>query len=277
MAPSNSRKLNFLLHCLIVCLAFVALINKANGQSLSPNYYDKSCPAFKSTVKTVIDDVMSVAKSLAGPLLRMHFHDCFVRGCDGSVLLDTPNVTEKYGPPNLSLRGFGVIDRVKTAVERVCPGVVSCADIVALVAKDVTVATNGPSWEVEFGRKDGKTSLLAETINGNLLPPSANINALKQGFLNKGLSIKDLVVLSGSHTIGTSHCSSFDNRLYNFTGKGLNNDSDPKLDPNYVVNLKKKCKHGDQTTLVEMDPGSFKTFDKEFYTLVAKRRGLFHT
>ena len=78
----------------------------------------------------------------------------------------------------------------------------------------------------------------------------------------------------GGHTIGTSHCSSFTNRLYNFTGKG---DADPSLDPNYAIHLKKKCKAGDVKTLVEMDPGSFKTFDEDYYTLVAKRRGLFES
>lgn len=78
--------------------------------------------------------------------------------------------------------------------------------------------------------------------------------------------------MTGSHTIGTSHCSSFSNRLYNFTGRG---DSDPSLDSNYIARLKSKCRPADQTTLVEMDPGSFKTFDEDYYTLVAKRRGLF--
>lgn len=81
-------------------------------------------------------------------------------------------------------------------------------------------------------------------------------------------------IYAGSHTIGTSHCSSFNDRIYNFTGKG---DSDPTLDSDYIVKLKQKCKPGDQTTLVEMDPGSFKTFDKNYYTLVSKRRGLFES
>lgn len=78
----------------------------------------------------------------------------------------------------------------------------------------------------------------------------------------------------GGHTIGTSHCNSFTNRLYNFTGKG---DTDPSLDSEYIVKLKQKCKPEDQTTLVEMDPGSFKTFDKNYYSLVFKRRGLFQS
>ncbi|KAA8519991.1 hypothetical protein F0562_014247 [Nyssa sinensis] len=198
-----------------------------------------------------------------------------LKGCEASVLLNSPTKqAEKDATPNLSLRGFQIIDKVKTAVEKVCPGVVSCADILALVARDATVAANGPFWEVETGRRDGRVSNLNESTVA-LLPSSANISTLKSGFQQRGLSVKDLVVLSGAHTIGISHCSSFNNRLYNFTRKG---DTDPTLDPNYIAKLKKKCKPGDQNSFVEMDPGSFKTFDEDsYYTLVIKRRGLFQS
>nr|DAD20583.1 TPA_asm: hypothetical protein HUJ06_022046 [Nelumbo nucifera] len=78
----------------------------------------------------------------------------------------------------------------------------------------------------------------------------------------------------GAHTIGIAHCPAFSNRLYNFTGVG---DQDPALDSEYAANLKaKKCKTPtNNTTIVEMDPGSFRTFDLSYYKLLLKRRGLF--
>lgn len=64
-----------------------------------------------------------------------------LQGCDGSVLLKSTakNQAEKDAIPNLSLRGFEVVDAVKSAVEKKCPGVVSCADILALVARDAVL------------------------------------------------------------------------------------------------------------------------------------------
>ena len=90
------------------------------------------------------------------------------------------------------------------------------------------------------------------------------------------LQILDLeyVLVTGGHTIGIGHCTTISDRLYNFTGKG---DTDPSLDPRYAAQLKKKCKPGNSNTVAEMDPGSFKSFDEDYYTVVAKRRGLFQS
>ncbi|KAM0887806.1 hypothetical protein ACQ4PT_028754 [Festuca glaucescens] len=89
--------------------------------------------------------------------------------------------------------------------------------------------TNGPRFPVETGRRDGKVSSCADAEN-DLAPPNANIVDLKTYFSFKSLSWKDLVVLSGSHTIGRAECAAFAaDRLYNNSGKGV---QDPTLDKN---------------------------------------------
>lgn len=259
------------------CLATVLLLLGSASAQLSVGYYSKTCPGAEDIVRKEMIQIFSVAPSLAGPLLRLHFHDCFVRGCDASVLLDsTPdNKAEKDAKPNLSLRGFGSVERVKAELEKACPNTVSCADILALMARDAVWFTKGPSWPVWLGRKDGRVSIANETKQ--LPPPQANITRLTQMFAAQGLDLKDLVVLSGAHTIGTAHCAAITDRLYNFTGKNNLNDVDPFLDANYITKLRSKCSPTDTTTLIEMDPGSFKTFDTSYYKYVAKIRSAFHS
>jgi peroxidase len=42
---------------------------------------------------------------------------------------------KEAGPNKDSVDGFPVVDDIKTAVENVCPGVVSCADILAIASQ----------------------------------------------------------------------------------------------------------------------------------------------
>ncbi|XP_011003204.1 PREDICTED: peroxidase 27-like [Populus euphratica] len=255
-------------------LAFL-LVELTNARGLQLGFYRRTCPDAELIVHKTLHRYISRDPTLAAPLLRMYFHDCFIRGCDGSVLLSSTkkNQAEKDAIPNKTLRGFNVIDAVKSALEKKCPGVVSCSDVLALVARDAVLMIGGPHWDVPTGRRDGRLSIANEALF-NLPSPFANISVLKQQFAATGLSVKDLAVLSGGHTIGIGHCTIISNRLYNFTGKG---DTDPSLDRRYAAQLKKKCKPGNSNTVVEMDPGSFKTFDEDYYTIVAKRRGLFRS
>lgn len=59
-----------------------------------------------------------------------------MQGCDGSILIDNGAKSEKGANGHQGLRGFDVIENAKAKLESVCPGVVSCADIVAMAARD---------------------------------------------------------------------------------------------------------------------------------------------
>lgn len=70
------------------------------------------------------------------------FNSISTQGCDGSVLLDGSD-GEKFANPNRnSARGFEVVDAIKAAVESECNATVSCADILAIAARDSVVLVN---------------------------------------------------------------------------------------------------------------------------------------
>lgn len=67
------------------------------------------------------------------------FNSLSTQGCDGSILLDGSD-SEKFANPNRnSARGFEVVDAIKAAVESECNATVSCADILAIAARDSVV------------------------------------------------------------------------------------------------------------------------------------------
>uniref|UniRef100_A0A803QTA5 peroxidase n=2 Tax=Cannabis sativa TaxID=3483 RepID=A0A803QTA5_CANSA len=105
----------------------------------------QSCPSVTNIVGGVIQQALQTDPRIAASLIRLHFHDCFVIGCDGSLLLDSTDtiVSEKEGFGNINLaRGFEVVVNIKTAVENACPGVVSCADILAIAAEEFVRLVN---------------------------------------------------------------------------------------------------------------------------------------
>ncbi|CAL0307701.1 unnamed protein product [Lupinus luteus] len=268
MAASHFQYFLFLV---LVTLATLIVIPTTYAK-LSPNYYNKVCPQALTTIRSVVKKAIIRENRIGASLLRLHFHDCFVNGCDASVLLDdTPSfLGEKTAfPNNNSLRGFDVIDEIKAAVDKACKRhVVSCADILAIAARDSVAILGGQQYwyQVLLGRRDA-TNASWDAANNNLPPPFFNFTQLVGLFQAHGLNLKDLVVLSGGHTIGAAQCGVFRDRIYN----------DTNIDPTFAANLRNICpKVGGDTNLAPLD-STPNRFDTVFYTSLLSKKGLFHS
>ncbi|XP_058752517.1 peroxidase 15-like [Vicia villosa] len=257
--------------CALVLLG--GLPFSSNAQ-LDASFYRNTCPDVHSIVREVIRNVSKTDPRMLASLVRLHFHDCFVQGCDASVLLNKTDtvVTEQEAFPNInSLRGLDVINRIKTAVENACPNTVSCADILALSAQISSILAQGPNWKVPLGRRDGLAANQS-LANQNLPAPFNTLDQLKATFAKQGLTTIDLVALSGAHTIGRAHCSLFVDRLYNFSNTGK---PDPSLNTSYLQELRKTCPNGGPgTNLANFDPTTPDRFDKNYYSNLQVKKGL---
>ncbi|KMT06561.1 hypothetical protein BVRB_7g157330 [Beta vulgaris subsp. vulgaris] len=238
---------------------------------LRPDFYANSCPHVESIVRNMVQEVMSSDPSIAGGLLRQQYHDCFVNGCDASILLDNSatirsekdSITTKFG------KNYDVIDKIKYAIEASCPGVVSCADIIALAAESSVSLSGGPSWTVMLGRRDSTTAYQAEA-NRDLPASFSNFTTLSSKFLNKGLNLTDLVALSGGHTIGVAHCSTIKSRLYNFAPSGS-----PELNSSYVAKLQEICpQHSNVDRVIGLDLRTPIRFDNSYFINLVQNKGL---
>ncbi|CAN1262904.1 Peroxidase 4 [Linum perenne] len=267
MAAGRNPKLERHACLVAVALALVAVFDAGKSWAqLSTNFYADSCPNLLETVKCGVESAVSKETRMAASLVRLHFHDCFVNGCDGSILLaDTDSFTDVG-----SVRGYNVIEDIKSEVEKVCPGVVSCADIVAIAARDSTVIAGGESWEVKLGRRDSKTASLDAANSGVLPAPTSSLNELIKRFQDQGLSAKDMVVLSGSHTIGVARCVSFRTRIYNETN----------IDPSFASERRANCPlapNSGDNNLAPLDVQTPTSFDNNYFKNLIQQKGLLHS
>ncbi|GKV53004.1 hypothetical protein SLEP1_g59554, partial [Rubroshorea leprosula] len=148
-----------------------------------------------------------------------------------------------------------VIDQIKAEVDKVCGcSVVSCADILAVAARDSVVALGGPSWKVRLGRRDSTTASRTQA-DDDLPSPFMDLQALIANFQRQGLNERDLVALSGGHSIGFSQCLFFRNRTYNGTN----------IDPAFAQQLRANCPpNGGDSNLSPLDPTPAR-FDGAYY------------
>ncbi|KAL9997210.1 putative peroxidase [Helianthus debilis subsp. tardiflorus] len=198
--------------------------------ALTAHYYHQTCPQAENIIYQTIRNASIYDPKVPDRLLRMFFHDCFIR------------------------------------IEKACPHTVSCADVLAITDRDVVALSQGPWWPVLKGRKDGRVSKANESIN--LPSPFSNVTTLIQSFAKRGLNVKDLVTLSGGHTLGFSHCSSFSTCIHN--------SADPTINSEFAMNLKKKCPlHNKDRNAGEFLDSTSSKFDKDYYKRITMGEGVF--
>ncbi|PIA53513.1 hypothetical protein AQUCO_00900240v1 [Aquilegia coerulea] len=261
-------------YLLILVVPFIGYMFGVSNAQLNSTFYANTCPNISSIVRGVVQQALQSDARIGASLIRLHFHDCFVNGCDGSILLDDTNTiqSEKNAGPNVnSARGFNVVDNIKTALENACPRVVSCADILAVASEASVSLAGGPSWSVLLGRRDSRIASQAGA-NTSIPNPFEGLSNLTAKFSAVGLSTTDLVALSGAHTFGRAQCRLFSNRLYNFSGNG---NPDQTLSSSYLATLRQACpQNGSGSTLNNLDPSTPNTFDNNYFSNLQNNQGL---
>ncbi|VVB05096.1 unnamed protein product [Arabis nemorensis] len=260
-----------------VCLT-ISVFSHTTTAQLSRNFYSKTCSNVEQIVENVVNKKVKQTFVTIPATLRLFFHDCFVNGCDASVMIQsTPkNKAEKDHSDNVSLAGdgFDVVIQAKKALDATphCRNKVSCADILTLATRDVVVAAGGPSYEVELGRFDGLVST-ASSVKGNLPGPSDNVDKLNTLFKKNKLTQEDMIALSTAHTFGFAHCGKVFNRIYNFN---RTISVDPTLNKAYAKEIQMACpKNVDPRIAIHMDPVTPKKFDNIYFKNLQQGKGLF--
>ncbi|GLJ14643.1 hypothetical protein SUGI_0236880 [Cryptomeria japonica] len=168
-----------------------------------------------------------------------------------------------------SLRGFEVIDSIKSQIESVCSGVVSCADILAVATRDSVLQLRGPTWDVLLGRRDARTASIT-AANRNLPGPTSTLRNLISAFKAQGMNATDMVTLSGAHTIGNARCLFYRFRIY----------SESNIDQTFAASLQANCSRSSGPTdnnLGFLDVTTPTVFDNGYYQDLINFKGVFHS
>ncbi|KAM1085468.1 hypothetical protein PS2_010970 [Malus domestica] len=277
MAPSLGSR-PFVVQLLLLVFSVLSTGLRAGDPPLTLDYYKSACPTVFDIVKKEMECAVLSDPRNAALVVRLHFHDCFVQGCDGSVLLeDTIDLTgEKNALPNIhSLKGFRIVDRIKNQLESECPGIVSCADLLTIAARDAVILVGGPYWDVPLGRKDSVTAS-PELADANIPTPNEGLLKIISKFLYQGLSVTDMVALSGAHTIGMARCENVRERIYSGEFEATSGFNPPS--ESHLSNLRSTCPPvGGDNNVTAMDYVTPELFDNSFYQLLLKGEGVLNS
>ncbi|RLM65319.1 peroxidase 18-like [Panicum miliaceum] len=137
--------------------------------------------------------------------------------------------------------------------------------------------TGGPAVPVPLGRRDGLVSL-ASNVRRNIIDTGFSVDAMAASFTAKGLTLDDLVTLSGGHTIGSAHCNTFRERFQ--VANGSMTPVDASMNTDYANELIRACSANGAASAavaVDCDSGSASAFDNRYFANLLEGRGLLRT
>ncbi|CAK9320051.1 unnamed protein product [Citrullus colocynthis] len=225
----GSSKFVFLL------LSFLLLSNFGKSQQLIMNYYNQTCPKAEDIIKQEVFSLYKKHGNSAISWIRNLFHDCMVKSCDASLLLEMKKeegVSEMKSSRSFGIRNLKYVNKIKQVLENECPNTVSCADIMALAARDAIVLLGGLEMEMKTGRRDSKESY-GEILEEMIPNHNDSLSLVLSRFQDIGIDPQATVALLGAHSVGRVHCVNIVNRLYPTV--------DPTLDPDHAEYLKERC------------------------------------
>ncbi|KAL6873679.1 hypothetical protein ACP4OV_013761 [Aristida adscensionis] len=259
----------------LVIAAAAAVLAATAAAQLNQSYYAATCPNVEALVRGAVVQKLQETFNAAPGTLRLFFHDCFVRGCDGSVLLSGPDDEHSAGADTtLSPDALDLVTRAKAAVDGDprCANKVSCADILALATRDVVSQTGGPYYQVELGRLDGKVGTRA-AVKHSLPGAAFDLDQLNALFAANGLTQTDMIALSGGHTIGVTHCDKFVRRLYTF--KGARSPAAPPMNLYFLRQMRRTCPlNYSPSAFAMLDAVTPRVFDNGYYQTLQQMKGL---
>ncbi|KAI3800285.1 hypothetical protein L1987_28372 [Smallanthus sonchifolius] len=155
-------------------------------------------------------------------------------------------LSEKERDRSFGLRNFRYLETIKEAVERECPGFVSCADILVLSGRDGIVAIQALS----------------------LVDHNESMSVVLERFKNIGIDTPGVVALLGSHSVGRTHCVKLVHRLYP--------EVDPVLDPGHLEHMLCPDAIPDPKAVryVRNDRGTPMKLDNNYYRNILDNKGL---
>lgn len=163
---------------------------QVSAPSLAPPARVTQAEALRKAVKAVI----AKDPSMAATLLRLSFHDSFTfdldsgrGGANGSIRMETGR-GENFGLQR-------AVDALKPIQEQTGLG---WGDAVALAGAVAVEATGGPKIDIKLGRDQAEVP----DPTGILPSPADTVEDLRKSFVPRGFDDRDIVALSGAHTLG---------------------------------------------------------------------------